>query len=215
MRTGYPANNLKSKISSACLPATINCEYSILQWSDPHHWPNSEFELSFRSTSDLEQHFVLYVKIMIQRNFLNRKLACFFLLLFAWTFSLHAMMGFYYDRIRYIFLSKKSKILIRTGTQMTWIYTTQHWWSERIWFYQRWARVPVGLGVPCARVPQFFLRVLGSRVPVQNVFFAFPHALAFLFRVPMLMQLRLNYATIGGGGGVLVSSECRHLGVLR
>ena len=47
---------------------------------------------------------------------------------------------------------------------------------------------------------------------LYKMFFAFSYTLAFLFRVAMLMQLRLKYATLGGGG--LVSSECRHLGVL-
>ena len=61
--------------------------------------------------------------------------------------------------------------------------------------FQRLARVPVGLCVPRARIPQYFLRVLPSRVPVQ-IFFAFPLALAFLFHVPMFLQLLVQW--VGG-----------------
>ena len=53
----------------------------------------------------------------------------------------------------------------------------------------------MGLSVPRARIPQYFLRVLPSRVPVQ-IFFAFPLALAFLFRVPMFLQLLVQW--VGG-----------------
>ena len=52
---------------------------------------------------------------------------------------------------------------------------------------QRLVRVPVGLRVPRARIPRFFFRIPRSRATIKNCF-AFPRALAFLFRVPIRLQ---------------------------
>ena len=83
---------------------------------------------------------------------------------------------------------------------------------------QRWARVPVGLRVSRACVPRFFLRFPRSRVPVRYFFHVAPRSrvpvFAFLrfysspLRLKVARSCRLNYGTMGGGGGDLVSSEC-------
>ena len=64
--------------------------------------------------------------------------------------------------------------------------------------YQIFRDGPVFLWAFASRVLAFLDFFFAISVPafLYKMFFAFPHTLVFLFRVPMLMQLRLKYATV-------------------